>query len=345
MMIVRPLEAGDWDSVSRIYLQGIHTGIATFQDIAPSWEGWDRSHLDTCRIVAEKDGKITGWAALSQVSSRAVYRGVAEVSVYVDSDYRGQNIGEELLIKLIEESEANGFWTLQSSIFPENHASINIHEHVGFEKVGVRRSIGMKNGVWRDNVLMEKRSKVVGTNTEVWAHIPWNRMVHFFGRSSEYPSLFTTLLNGNPSERKAAIESLSSSSIHQETISQVTPFVVSTLVQIIEKQQLIDTNIVNYLYEIVRIVNNYKDFYDITWNVDSSLEQMMKEENLWPIYRSEEEDEIYWETWGVDADMEYWIHTSRNVLVRNFSKLNDALLRDGITEEEVQLLEGISKMK
>jgi phosphinothricin acetyltransferase len=152
-----------WDAVREIYLQGIATRSATFQTEAPTWEEWDRGHLPNLRYVLLQDGQVAGWAALSLVSGRCVYAGVTEVSVYVHEDFRAEGIGKLLLQRLIEESEQAGIWTLQSGIFPENAASIALHEKLGFRKVGYREKIGKLDGVWRDTILMERRSKLVGT--------------------------------------------------------------------------------------------------------------------------------------------------------------------------------------
>jgi L-amino acid N-acyltransferase YncA len=152
---------GDWLQVAEIYREGIETGNATFQQDVPSWEEWDKSHIRTCRIVAEKEGVIAGWAALLPVSARPVYKGVAEVSVYVSEKYKGQKTGTQLLEALISNSEGNGFWTLQSSIFRENIASLKIHKNLGFREVGYRERIGKMNGVWRDTILLERRSSYI----------------------------------------------------------------------------------------------------------------------------------------------------------------------------------------
>jgi len=152
----------DWPSVRAIYIEGITTGDATFEREAPEWERWDAGHLPVCRLVARGGASILGWAALSRVSSRAVYAGVAEVSVYVAEAARGGGIGSALLNALIEESERNGIWTLQAAIFPENRASLKIHERAGFRVVGIRERLGAMGGRWRDVVLMERRSKVAG---------------------------------------------------------------------------------------------------------------------------------------------------------------------------------------
>ena len=157
-MTIRKLIPEDWASVKSIYLQGIATGNATFQTEAPEWEAWDNSHLSFCRLVAFKDGVIVGWCALSPVSSRCIYAGVAEVSVYINTNFWGQHIGSTLLQHLITESEENGIWTLQAGIFPENTASLKLHERSGFRVLGFREKIGKMNNVWRDTVLLERRS-------------------------------------------------------------------------------------------------------------------------------------------------------------------------------------------
>jgi phosphinothricin acetyltransferase len=162
--VVRALVASDWEAVRSIYLDGIATGQATFETEAPTWELWDRAHLPTPRLVAVANETVAGWAALSPVSRRHAYAGVAEVSVYVNSTTRGQGVGRLLLDTLITESELNGIWTLQASIFPENAASVSLHKSCGFREVGTRERIGKMKGVWRDTVLFERRSKRVGTD-------------------------------------------------------------------------------------------------------------------------------------------------------------------------------------
>lgn len=157
------MEPADWESVREIYQQGLATGEATFETAAPSsWEQWDANHLKVGRLVAISDENLTGWSALSSVSRRAAYSGVAEVSVYVNTELRGRGIGSVLLDSLIKESESNGMWTLQASIFPENRASITLHERCGFRKIGERKRIAKLNDVWRDTVLFERRSQIVG---------------------------------------------------------------------------------------------------------------------------------------------------------------------------------------
>lgn len=152
-----------WNAAREIYLQGIATKSATFQTQAPTWEEWDQGHLPNLRYVVLWNGQVVGWAALSRVSGRCVYAGVTEVSLYVHEDFRAKGIGKLLLQHLIEESEQAGIWTLQSGIFPENAASIALHEKLGFRKVGYREKIGKLDGLWRDTILMERRSRLVGT--------------------------------------------------------------------------------------------------------------------------------------------------------------------------------------
>ena len=159
---IQGLRETDWPDVYRIYQAGIATGNATFETEAPNWERWDRGHLPAPRLVAVANEIVVGWAALSAVSARQVYAGVTEVSVYVDDRARGQGVGKLLLETLIKESEAHGIWTLQASIFPENVASISLHRACGFREVGTRERIGKLKGIWRNTVLLERRSKVVG---------------------------------------------------------------------------------------------------------------------------------------------------------------------------------------
>ncbi|HYP01285.1 MAG TPA: GNAT family N-acetyltransferase [Pyrinomonadaceae bacterium] len=154
----------DWEQVRAIYLEGISTGLATFETDAPAWEKWDRGHLQKMRLVARDGDAILGWAALSPVSDRCVYGGVAEVSVYVGERGRGRGVGRALLEALIEASEQNGIWTLQAGVFPENTASVKLHLRCGFREVGRRERIGRLHGVWRDTLLLERRSRSVGTN-------------------------------------------------------------------------------------------------------------------------------------------------------------------------------------
>lgn len=157
------MSESDWPQVQSIYKSGIDTNIATFETTVPTFEAWDKSHLSFCRLVAENSQmNVIGWAALSPVSGRCVYGGVAEVSVYLHPDAQGQGLGKLLLEKLIDESEQNGIWTLQAGIFAENKASVKLHTKMGFRQIGYREKIGKLHGVWKDTVLMERRSKVVG---------------------------------------------------------------------------------------------------------------------------------------------------------------------------------------
>lgn len=149
----------DWDQVAEIFRQGIETGNATFETQIPSWEKWDSAHIQSCRIVATIENVVIGWAALVPVSSRKVYAGVGEISIYISNRYQGLKIGTRLLERLIDESEKEGFWTLQAGIFPENKASIKLHQNHGFRIVGYREKIGQMKGVWRDTILLERRSK------------------------------------------------------------------------------------------------------------------------------------------------------------------------------------------
>lgn len=151
-----------WPDVARIYESGIATKNATFQTEAPAWEAWDVAHRKDCRLLALLDGRVIGWAALSNVSSRCVYSGVAELSLYIDSDFRGKGIGNQLMQALVQESEAQGVWTLQAGIFPENIASIKLHHKHGFRTIGIKERIGKMENTWRDVALLERRSTVVG---------------------------------------------------------------------------------------------------------------------------------------------------------------------------------------
>jgi L-amino acid N-acyltransferase YncA len=153
----------DWERVREIYLEGIATGNATFETEAPGWDAWDRAHLSSGRLVARNPGSVIGWAALTPASSRCAYAGVAEVSVYVAEAARGKGVGRRLLMRLIEESERGGIWTLQAGILPENVASLELHKSCGFREVGRRERLGKLNGAWRDVVVLERRSATVGT--------------------------------------------------------------------------------------------------------------------------------------------------------------------------------------
>ena len=153
------MRVSDWEQVRAIYLEGIRSGHSTFETEAPSWEKWDEGHLKIPRLVMRDGEAVLGWAALSPVSKRHVYRGVAEVTVYVSENAQGKGIGRALLEALIDESEKNGIWTLQASIFPENTASIELHLRCGFREVGRRERIAMLNGLWRDTLLFERRRR------------------------------------------------------------------------------------------------------------------------------------------------------------------------------------------
>lgn len=161
--VIEEMKSSDWEQVKNIYLEGIKTGIATFQTEAPTWESWDKAHLSFCRLVARSSNDILGWVALSPTSTRDCYRGVVEVSIYIGEKYKGKGIGTTLLKNLIVQSEANGIWTLHCSIIKENTASIAMHKKCGFREIGIREKIAkMGNGVWHDTILMERRSKTIG---------------------------------------------------------------------------------------------------------------------------------------------------------------------------------------
>ncbi len=158
-MIITPMQPSDWPEVEKIYQDGIDTDQASFETQTPSWEAWDQGHLTTPRLVAKDgEGSIQGWAALSPVSKRPVYSGVAEVSIYIDVKLAGQGIGKKLLSELIQQSETTGLWMLQAVTFPENEASVRLHESLGFRLVGRREKIAQQHGVWRDTVMLERRS-------------------------------------------------------------------------------------------------------------------------------------------------------------------------------------------
>jgi len=159
--LIEPLRPEHWPEVAAIYQAGIDTGQATFETEVPTWETWNQDHLLDHRYVDVEKGRVRGWIALSTVSDRCVYGGVAEVSVYVAPDYRGNGIGRRLLEAAIGSTEAGSIWTLQAGMFPENQASRSLHESTGFRLVGVRERIGRHHGVWRDTVLMERRSPMI----------------------------------------------------------------------------------------------------------------------------------------------------------------------------------------
>lgn len=161
-LVMDALRPEDWPAVEAIYREGIATGMATFETETPPWEKWDAAHRPDCRLVARDGDRVLGWAALSPVSERCVYAGVAESSIYIAAAARGQGIGKRLLSALISASEAAGIWTLQTGIFPENAASLALHRACGFRIVGTRERIGQLHGVWKDVVFLERRSPVVG---------------------------------------------------------------------------------------------------------------------------------------------------------------------------------------
>ncbi|MGH9840019.1 MAG: GNAT family N-acetyltransferase [Blastocatellia bacterium] len=152
----------DWEQVCAIYAEGVATDNATFETEAPGWAAWDLGHLPECRLVARAADRVIGWASLSAVSRRKVYAGVAEVSIYIAADVRGRGVGDTLMAALVAESEAHGFWTLQSAVFQENQASVKLHLRHGFREVGRRERIAKRDGVWRDTIIFERRSRIVG---------------------------------------------------------------------------------------------------------------------------------------------------------------------------------------
>lgn len=161
--MIEKMTAGHWDGVRAVYMEGLATEDASFETDAPDWELFDTSHLACCRLVALEGERVAGWAALSAVSRRKVYEGVAEVSVYVGAAFRGRGFGRALLSALVAESEAAGVWTLQAGVFPENVASVGLHLACGFREVGRRERIGRaRGGRWRDTLLLERRSRTVG---------------------------------------------------------------------------------------------------------------------------------------------------------------------------------------
>ena len=161
-VIVDQMVPADWPNVSAIYLEGIRTGNATFETLAPNWEQWDRMHLPSGRLVARRGKSIAGWAALSRVSQRKCYEGVAELSIYVATWARGEGVGDALMKAAISAAEAAGIWTLQGSVFPENKSSLALCARNSFREVGRREKIGKREGQWRDTILVERRSGKVG---------------------------------------------------------------------------------------------------------------------------------------------------------------------------------------
>lgn len=156
---IRPFNKNDWEEVKEIYLQTNDANSATFGIDQPEFEAWDEHYLPFCRLVYESDGKVLGWAAISPISGRLIYKGVAELSIYIDKDSRGRGIGTNLLKRIIWDSESHGIWSLQSSISEENSASIALHHKCGFREIGYRERVSRDAvGEWKDTILMERRS-------------------------------------------------------------------------------------------------------------------------------------------------------------------------------------------
>lgn len=165
-LTIRALQPDDWPAVEAIYAAGIATGDATFETRPPTWDDFDRTHLDDHRLVATHGHQIVGWVAASPVSDRCAYAGVVEHSIYIDPAHQGQGAGRVLLRAFITSTEGAGIWTIQSGIFPENTASLALHHSCGFRTIGHRERIGRHNGHWRDVILLERRSPTIGTPTE-----------------------------------------------------------------------------------------------------------------------------------------------------------------------------------
>jgi phosphinothricin acetyltransferase len=155
---IQPLRPDDWPAVRAIFEAGIASGDATFETAAPTWEAWDAAHLPEHRLVARDDGQVLAWAALAPVSDRCAYAGVAEDSIYVAPAAQGRGVGRQLLAALVASAEQGGIWTVQTGIFPENRASVRLHQACGFRLVGVRERLGRLDGRWRDVLLLERRS-------------------------------------------------------------------------------------------------------------------------------------------------------------------------------------------
>ena len=160
--MIRELHDNDAAAVLDIYRQGLDTGEASFETEPPDWTGWQQKYHDFCRLVFEQEGRVLGWAALAPVSARHCYRGVAEVSIYVATAAAGRGIGSQLMAAIVDASEANGIWTLYSSIFPENESTRRLHLKHGFREVGIRERIARRDGRWRDTLILERRSQKVG---------------------------------------------------------------------------------------------------------------------------------------------------------------------------------------
>jgi len=160
--MIRKMLASDGRRVLQIYRQGLETRNATFETEVPDWKHWDLAHHKFRRFVYAEKGKVLGWGALAPLSTRNCYEGVAEISIYFDTDHLGQGIGNKLMEAVIDESEKNGIWTLYTSIFPENVASHKLHLRHGFRKIGIRQRIAQLDGVWRDTLILERRSRKIG---------------------------------------------------------------------------------------------------------------------------------------------------------------------------------------
>ena len=163
-VFIRPIFKEDWKEISAIYKQGMDTGIATFETELPTWKKWKKHHHINLSLVAQLNDNVIGFASLAPTSNRKVYKGVAESSIYVRNEYKGKGVGKLLMEEVIALSEMHGFWTLQAVIFPENTVSITLHEKVGFRKIGYREKVGQRNGLWLDNIIMERRSKTINWN-------------------------------------------------------------------------------------------------------------------------------------------------------------------------------------
>lgn len=169
-IIINEMIPSDWGQVKEIFMEGILTANATFRTEAPTWDEWDKGHLKNCRFVAKQNGEVVGWVALTPISSMLAFSGVVEVSIYISASAAGMGVGSRLLQQVIDSSEQNKIWTIQAMIFPENIASINLHRKFGFEEVGTRKQMGRLNGVWRDVVLLERRSNKVGVSRSLDLH-------------------------------------------------------------------------------------------------------------------------------------------------------------------------------
>lgn len=160
--MVREMYPKDSKKILEIYGMGLITRNATFETNIPTWEEWNSKHLKHSRFVYIENEEVLGWIALSPVSSRKVYSGVAEISVYVDTKFSGRGIGSKLMEEAISSSELNGIWTLHASVFPENQATVRLHKNYGFRMIGTREKIAQLDGIWRDTILLERRSKRIG---------------------------------------------------------------------------------------------------------------------------------------------------------------------------------------